>query len=149
MWFVVYPPQYEREIRARIGEFKLETTQAGHGWTCVNVTSAFPEWMAAHEYREAHFADPEDVDWIMDDFERALADHIRHALQDADDQTVVALTGISTLFGLIYVSDVLEDVKREIGGRLAVFFPGQHRHNAYRLLDARDGWDYLAVPITA
>ena len=33
-------------------------------------------------------------------------------------------------------------------GRLVVFFPGQFEQNNYRLLDARDGWNYLAVPIT-
>jgi hypothetical protein len=32
---------------------------------------------------------------------------------------------------------------------LLVFFPGQFDNNNYRLLDARDGWNYLAVPITA
>jgi hypothetical protein len=29
-----------------------------------------------------------------------------------------------------------------------VFFPGVYENNNYRLLDARDGWNYLAVPIT-
>jgi len=28
-----------------------------------------------------------------------------------------------------------------------VFFPGEHEGNSYRLLDARDGWNYLAVPL--
>jgi hypothetical protein len=36
----------------------------------------------------------------------------------------------------------------DIQGRLVVFFPGQFERNNYRLLDARDGWNYLAVPIT-
>ena len=31
---------------------------------------------------------------------------------------------------------------------LSIFFPGQYEQNNYRLLDARDGWNYLAVPIT-
>jgi len=35
-----------------------------------------------------------------------------------------------------------------IAGRLLVFFPGEHEGNSYRLLDARDGWNYLAIPIT-
>jgi hypothetical protein len=32
-----------------------------------------------------------------------------------------------------------------------VFFPGEHHpeHHSYRLLDARDGWNYLAVPLLA
>jgi hypothetical protein len=29
-----------------------------------------------------------------------------------------------------------------------IFFPGHFEHNNYRLLDARDGWNYHAVPIT-
>jgi len=29
-----------------------------------------------------------------------------------------------------------------------VFFPGQLEQNNYRLLDARDGWNYMAVPIS-
>ena len=29
-----------------------------------------------------------------------------------------------------------------------LFFPGEFENNNYRLLDARDGWNYLAVPIT-
>ena len=33
-------------------------------------------------------------------------------------------------------------------GRLVVFFPGQYEQNNYRLLDARDGWNYMAVPIS-
>ena len=44
---------------------------------------------------------------------------------------------------------MLRLVERDIKGRLVVFFPGQYEHNNYRLLDARDGWNYMAVPITA
>jgi len=31
---------------------------------------------------------------------------------------------------------------------LLVFFPGTKNDNNYRLLDARDGWNYLAQGIT-
>jgi len=30
-----------------------------------------------------------------------------------------------------------------------VFFPGERDGSNYRLLDARDGWNYLATPIAA
>ena len=40
-------------------------------------------------------------------------------------------------------------ISREVRGRLLVFFPGEHERGNYRLLDARDGWNYLAVPIDA
>lgn len=36
-----------------------------------------------------------------------------------------------------------------VEGRLLVFFPGSYENNNYRLLDGYDGWNYLAVPITA
>jgi len=149
VWFVVYPPEYERELRARIEEFELSTKRAGHGWSHVDLTTAFPEWMASHEYREGYFEDPGDVEFIMEDFLADLAEKIRSPLAEADEDTVVALSGIGTLFGLVYVSDLIGRIESDIPGRLAVFFPGRHDQNTYRLLDARDGWDYLALPITA
>ena len=47
------------------------------------------------------------------------------------------------------VSALFERVNDAIAGRLLVFFPGEVEGNSYRLLDARDGWNYLATPITA
>jgi hypothetical protein len=60
----------------------------------------------------------------------------------------VAVSGVGALFGFTRVSQVLKLVEPSIRGRLVVFFPGQYEENNYRLLDARDGWNYLAVPIT-
>ena len=51
-------------------------------------------------------------------------------------------------FGFARVSLVLKEVVKDIRGRLVVFFPGEFEDNNYRLLDARDGWNYLAVAIT-
>ena len=68
---------------------------------------------------------------------------------DVDDNTVVALSGVGSLFGLTKTSDVLDQVTDAIRGRLLVFFPGRYENSQYRLLDARDGWNYLAVPIIA
>ena len=59
--------------------------------------------------------------------------------------------GAGTLFGLgdaVKVSALLNAVNDAVAGRLLVFFPGEHEGNSYRLLDARDGWNYLAIPIT-
>ena len=55
---------------------------------------------------------------------------------------------LQRLFGLLRASHLLKLVERDIRGRLVVFFPGHKDNNNYRLLDARDGWNYLAVPIT-
>jgi hypothetical protein len=47
------------------------------------------------------------------------------------------------------VSDLVQGVAGRICGRMLVLFPGEYENNPYRLLDAGDGWNYLAVPITA
>ena len=149
VWFVVYPPDYEREIRARLDEFKLVTTRADHEWKHCDLTSTFPEWMAEHEYRDSYFEDPDNIEFIMEDFLEYLADRVRQPLERADSDSVVALSGIGTLFGFVFVSDLISAVEQHIAGRMVVFFPGRHERNTYRLLDARDGWDYLALPIKA
>ena len=52
------------------------------------------------------------------------------------------------LFGFARLSHILKMVESDIKGRLVVFFPGHLERSNYRLLDARDGWNYMAVPIT-
>jgi hypothetical protein len=70
---------------------------------------------------------------------------------EAGPDTVIALLGVGTLFGLARVSSVVEGLKDSVEGRLLVFFPGEYHPetHTYRLLDARDGWNYLAVPLLA
>ena len=58
-----------------------------------------------------------------------------------------AKIGAASVFGVVSLSDILARVEHEIKGRLVVFFPGRTRDGRYRLLDARDGWDYHAVAI--
>ena len=84
------------------------------------------------------------------EFSDYVADHIRSALTlpEVTPNTVVAVFGVGTLFGLTHMSRVLKLVESDIRGRLAVFFPGTLDRNNYRLLDARDGWNYMAIPIT-
>jgi hypothetical protein len=47
------------------------------------------------------------------------------------------------------VSSLIERVEDGVRGRLLVFFPGEYRHNVYRFMDARDGFNYMASPITS
>ena len=61
---------------------------------------------------------------------------------------MVAVTGVASLFGFARVSKLMQAVENDVRGRLVVFFPGDYENSNYRLLDARDGWSYLAVPIT-
>jgi hypothetical protein len=148
---VVYDKELERTLRARKLLFEGATREAGHDWLEVDVTDAFARWMASDEYREDYFASPEDIQLKLDaEFTADVATGIRKGLVGAEvtPNTVVALFGVGSLFGLTRVSQLLKLIERDIRGRLVVFFPGQFDGNNYRLLDARDGWNYLAVPIT-
>lgn len=148
VWFAVYDKNDERRLRARVQEFEIATQRAGHAWSLVDITDAFPSWLTAHEYRDAYFENPEALEVAMDDFLEHVASEVRVRLRSADERTVVALIGVAALFGFVKVSALVKAVQDEVRGRLLVFFPGSHEHNTYRLLDARDGWNYMAVPIT-
>ena len=154
--FAVYDKADELRLRAHVGEFELATTQAGKQWLLLDVTNAFPEWMAAQEYREAYFESPEDLAGYqageLTEFVANLTTELKARISsEAGPDTVVALQGVGTLFGLARVSSVVEGIKESVQGRLLVFFPGEHHPetHTYRLLDARDGWNYLAVPLLA
>ena len=148
--FIVYDKKDERRLRARLGEFENATTRAGRAWVLCDLTQAFARWMGSHRYRESYFQDPGDLEIALADFETYAADQVRAALRAAggDERSVVAVHGAASLFGFMKVSRLVELVEGEIPGRLLLFFPGQHDDGVYRLMDARDGWNYHAIPIT-
>jgi hypothetical protein len=148
---VVYDKELERTLRARKLAFETATREAGHDWFEVDLSDAFAEWMAADDYRDEYFSSPEDLQLKLDaEFPEFVAGRIRDILrkQDVTADSVVAVIGVGSVFGFARISQVLKKVEADIKGRLVVFFPGQFERNNYRLLDARDGWNYLAVPIT-
>lgn len=156
VWLAVYSPsgpngQNERRLRFVIDEFDIATTTAGHRWKKVDLTNSFDEWLGSHEYRDSYFAMPEALEPTLDQFGEHLRARVEGALTapDVDENTVVALLGVGSLFGFYRVSQLIESVNPAIRGRLLVFFPGEKQGSNYRLLDARDGWNYLAVPIQA
>jgi hypothetical protein len=149
--FIVYNKTDERKLRCRLELFEMATREAGHPWRICDLTQAFARWMAAIDYRDSYFESPEDLGLKLDDdFLDYVAGGLRDVLTtpDVDDQSVVGIFGIASLFGFARVSDLMARVERDIRGRLVVFFPGEHENGQYRLLDGRAGWNYLAVPIT-
>ncbi len=152
VWFALYEPRDERRLRLRLGAFEEATIRARHGWLACDLTDEFARWMASQEYRESYFESPDAlVRAKLSRFADHVADVVRRTLEspEADEGSVFAIYGVSSLFGLVRVSYLLEKVSPCIRGRLLVFFPGEYDHGNYRLLDARDGWNYLAIPITA
>jgi hypothetical protein len=152
VWMAVYPPEDERRMRLHVPAFKEATIRQEHSWALIDITTSFESWMAGHDYREAYFEDPELLETALPAFFEDLVVRVRSELatHPAPDG-VVALLGAGTMFGLgdaMKVSALLNAVNDAIAGRLLVFFPGAVENNNFRLLDARDGWDYMAVVIT-
>ena len=151
VWFLVYDPAEQRKVELRTGDFETYTLKAGKQWRSISLKHCFPAWMTQHDYQEEYFAHPE---YIVDQLE---AEFIPFAIQflktelrkiDQDQHTLVAIKDVSALFGFARLSEVLKGCEKDFSGRMLIFFPGEFQHNQYRLLDARDGWSYLARPIT-
>ena len=147
VWFCIYEPRDEWRVRAEMTSFEIAARNAGHGWTVCDLSDALGEWLGSHEYRESYFMRPDLFGSACDEFREAVAARVKACLRDGDTGTLVALTGVASLFGVASVAELVASVAGEIRGRLAVFFPGRRVENNYRILDARDGWNYLAVPI--
>ena len=149
--FCVYSESEERMLRARLDEFELATSQSGHKWLSFDLTDTFATWMSTQRYAKSYYQKPhllptlfpKYIDYITDQFSASLE------LAGSDLNTVVALKGVGSLFGFLKAKDVVDKLAPLVEGRLLVFFPGSYEKNNYRLLDGYDGWNYLAVPITA
>lgn len=149
--FCVYNETEERWVRARIDEFEIVTKQAGHDWLLFDLTNTFAAWLSTQRYAKSYFQKPhllatvlpKYLDYIVDEFERFLGS------RTIDENAVVAIQGVGSLFGFLKVKDVVDKLAPRVPGRLLVFFPGSYENNNYRLLDGYDGWNYLAMPITA
>jgi len=149
--FCVYPETEELRLRARIGEFELATTNAGHRWALFDLTDSLAHWLAGHKYAQSYFKQPHLLPSILAGYQSTIVDQFQAFLdtQTADTNTVVAIQGVGSLFGFLKVKGIVDQLAPRVSGRMVVFFPGSYEDNNYRLLDGYDGWNYLAVPITA
>ena len=155
VWIAVHDKEDERKLRLRVGLFEEATSATGHRWHRIDLTDAFAHWLCRPDnlgYAGSYFESPELLDdGPLAEFQDAVAGKIVEEMRSLDqpEGTVVAITGVASLFGFARISQVLPLVDSHVRGRLLVFFPGVYENDNYRLLDARDGWNYLAVPITA
>lgn len=149
--FCVYNEAEELRFRARIDEFELVTRESGHSWHLFDLTDTFADWLASQRYAKSYFKKPELISTILPKYQEEVARRFDAfvAEQQVDENAVVALKGVGSLFGLTKVKGIVDLLAPKVPGRLVVFFPGSYENNNYRLLDAYDGWGYLAVPITA
>lgn len=150
--FCIYHEAEELRLRSKIYDFEQVTRDVNHDWILFDITDTFAEWLSSHRYAKSYFAQPNRIasiyqssylKYLQEKFEAFITD------QKIDANTVVAVLGVGSLFGILKVKDVVEKYAPHVPGRLLVFFPGSHEDNNYRLLDGYDGWNYHAVPITA
>jgi len=152
IWFAVYPPEDERRLQHCIQEFDLATRDAGWNWHLIDLHGQFAQWLATLEGEERviWFSNPQDINlYARTEWRDRLAAFIKEEIAKVaePERAVVALTGLTELFDFLPVSDLLEAIEGSVPGFLLLLFPGERENNTYRFLCARDGWDYLAIPI--
>ena len=147
VWMLWYGKEHERRVRGRLGEFRLAAQDAQKGWRELDLAPLFGEWVAAQPWFERAARRPGTLSTVIGQFEASVVQRVRAALAECGPDDILALTGVASLFGLIRAQTLMASVAPLVPGRLLVTFPGVHRDGIYRLLDARDGYNYLAVPI--
>nr|WP_255679049.1 BREX protein BrxB domain-containing protein [Methanosarcina sp. DH1] len=149
--FCVYNESDELRLRAGIDEFQIATRDFGHGWALFDLTDTFADWLAKQRYAKKYFQQPHLLNGLMHRYLAYIKQEFEKFLEvnSVTEESVVALMGVGSLFDFLKVKDVVEELAPLVEGRLLVFFPGSYENNNYRLLDGYDGWNYLAVPITA
>lgn len=149
--FCVYDQQDELSLRAKTEEFEIVTRRANHPWHLFDLTDSFALWLSKNRYAKSYFAQPEIVQTLTSNYLGFIVEEYQKFIEEKNvgASDVVALSGVASLFGMLKVKEVVDKMAKLTKGRLVVFFPGSFENSNYRLLDAYDGWNYLAVPITA
>jgi hypothetical protein len=149
--FCIYNENEELRLRSKIEEFELATRQSGHQWAIYDLTDTFGQWLASQRYAKSYFQKPSLLSTLLPKYLTYITEDFAAFLNNngTGEESVVALKGVGSLFGFLKVKEVIDKLAPMVRGRLLVFFPGSYDNNNYRLLDGYDGWNYLAVPITA
>ena len=152
VWFALYPPEDERRLANSVLAFEIATKEAGHPWVRIDLSRTFAAWIDSvdEEERDKWWKNPADIDlYAKAEWKDRLVEFFQKQVRQATapERTVFVLTGLMELYDFLHVSDLIEALEPSFPGFLLVFFPGVKEENMYRFLDARTGWNYLAVPI--
>ena len=149
--FAVYPPEDERHLRLHLRGLREAVTASDHGYHAFDLEHTFGHWLGGQKYAERYFRQPHllgarsgrYLDYIEEQFSLSLKP------ADLTPDHVVCLHGVGSVFKQLSVKELVDRLAPLVPGRLLVLFPGSYAHQNYRLLNAYDGWNYLAVPITS
>ena len=129
-------------------KLELATGQSGHGWAVIDVTDELGTWIASHKYAEAFFEEPSDfTSAIIDKFETELD---RRRFASSSRRRLMTLwwrwSGSPRSSRSCERRVSSPEIDDDANGRLLVLFPGLHdpETHSFRLLDARDGFNYRA-----
>ena len=149
VWFIVYSPEQERRIRFLWPEFKLRSEKHGKEWKQIDLTDVIPTWVISQgKHSAAYLKTPASLD--EDTTQEGLCELLteRIAALDLTPKSLCVLVGLGGLFGFASVSALVKSIQELVPGRLVCFFPGSRDQNSYHFMNARDGWNYHALPIT-
>jgi hypothetical protein len=149
VWILWYDKALDRRVRGRLHELERATRAADHGWRHLDLAPLFANWIVTQEFFHGLLEMPDELPGLLLDFRHAVAARVQGELERCGPADLLALSGCAALFGLVRASELIADAAPHIRGRLLLLFPGRHSAGIYRLLDARDGWNYRAVPIPA
>ncbi len=153
--FCVYNQRDQLKLEAKISEFEIKTKDANRKWLFYDIANTYPQFLITQKYIEKYYKKPELTSINADQFIEYLASGLKQYLSEheTDDNTVLAINGVGSLFSVLKVNSLVEKIAPMHLGRLLVFFPGSYNskniHQNYKLLDGYDGWNYHAVAITA
>jgi hypothetical protein len=110
-----------------------------------------PEWLASQRYAKSYFQKPNLLSTLLPKYLTYIETEFAAFLQHKGRRRRLRrrAQGRRVAVRLPEGQGSRGQLAPMVKGRLLVFFPGSYEDNNYRLLDGYDGWNYLAVPITA
>lgn len=149
---LIYPPSMEHECRARQIELKEKLEARG-----LDVIEHELSTFIFDHYEEEGILDdilrldrerPDELRrMIAQEYEPKLRDRILETAGKADENSVIFLTRVATMYPFARVSNLLADLENEVHVPLVVFYPGYEQDGQLSFLGIEPHVGYRALRI--